>query len=189
LIRGRKTPARRWFCGVLLSLAAGTVGAASGIVIDPQGEPLEGVRVCYWVASVEQLCVSTDGSGTWELPRSRIDTIRLTLDGYLPKKTVGGDHPEPLILELAAMLLVKLEDTAGESIESGQVEVLYSSGKRIGPFPISRAAGTRIRSLRPGPVVIIARSVGYEEGRASESELLAGEEIVAIVRLEPAEDP
>ena len=185
MIRGG---ARRWFCGVLLSLAAGTAWASSGVVIDPRGDPLEGVRVCYTVVGVEELCVSTDEKGKWELPPSSIDTLRLTLDGYLPKNTVGGNHPEPVILEFAASLLVKLEDPSGDPAESGQFEVIYSSGKRIGPFPISRAAGTRIRSLLPGPIVIVARSLDHAEGRASE-ELLAGEETVAIVRLEPAEDP
>ena len=183
MIRGRATLTRRWFFGVLLSLAAGTVWASSGVVISPQGDPLEGVRVCYSVAGIDQLCVSSDENGEWALPRSSIDTLRLTLDGYLPKKIFGGDHPEPVILELAATLLVKLEDLSGEPIEKGEIEVIYSSGKRIGPIPISRAAGTRIRSLQPGPVVIIVRSAGYTEGRASESELRAGEETVAIVRL------
>ena len=94
-----------------------------------------------------------------------------------------------MILELAATLLVKLEDVSGEPIEEGEIEVVYSSGERIGPFPISRAAGTRIRTLQPGPVVIIARSVGYTDGRAPESELQGGEETVAIVRLKPAGAP
>ena len=188
MIRARATPAGHLFCGVLLSLAVGTAWASSGIVIDPKGDPLEGVRVCYTVVGVEELCVSSDENGNWELPQSRIDTIRLTLDGYLPKKTSGGEHPEPVILEFAATLLVKLEDASGEPVESGQIQVIYSSGKRIGPFPISRASGTRIRSLLPGPIVIVARSLDYAEGRASE-ELRAGEETVAIVQLKLAEDP
>jgi len=186
LIRGRAT---RRLLGVLLSLSAGTVWASSGVVIDPQGDPLEGVRVCYTVVGTEQLCVSSDENGKWVLPQSRVDTIRLTLGGYLPKNIAGGDHPEPMILELAATLLVKLEDISGEPIEEGEIEVVYSSGERIGPFPISRASGTRIRTLQPGPVVIIARSVGYTDGSASESELQGGEETVAIVRLKPAGAP
>lgn len=186
MIRGRATPARRWFLGVLLSLAAGVVWASSGVVINPQGDPLEGVNVCYSVANVDELCVTTDERGKWVLPKSRIDTIRLTLDGYLPKKIVGGDHSDPVLLELAATLLVKLEDTSGEPVEEGEIDVVYSSGRRIGPFPISNAAGTRVRSLQPGPVVIVARSAGYSDGRTSESELRAGEETVAIVQLKRA---
>jgi hypothetical protein len=176
----------RRLLGVLLSLVAGTVWASTGVVINPQGEPLEGVTVCYTIGSVDELCVSTDTRGKWALPESSIDTLRLSLEGYLSKNIVGGDHSEPLILEPGATLLVKLVDASGEPVEQGEIEVVYSSGRRIGPIPITRASGTRIRSLQPGPVVIIVRSRGYTDGRASESELRAGEETVAIVRLKPA---
>lgn len=171
--------------GALAFLVAGTAAASTGVVINPQGEPLEGVSVCYSVAGVNELCVSTDSNGKWALPKSDVDSLSLRLDGYLPKKTVGGDHPDPVMLELAATLLVKLEDGSGKPVEEGEIEVVYSSGKRIGPIPISRAAGTRIRSLAPGPVVIVARSEGYVDGVASESELRGGEETVATVTLKP----
>ncbi len=61
--------------------------------------------------------------------------------------------------------------------------MLYSSGKRIGPIPITRTAGARIRSLHPGPVVIVGRADGYKEGRSDDSELHSGKETVAVVRL------
>ena len=186
MIRGRTFLRNGLLIGNFLGLACGTAWASSGAVINPQGDPLEGVTVCYLVAGVEEMCVTSDMRGMWALPKSRIDTIRLRLQGYLPKSIVGGDHAEPIILDLAATLLVKLEDAAGDPVAEGEVEVIYSSGRRIGPIPISRAAGTRIRSLQPGPVVIVVRSAGYAEGRASESELRAGKETVAIVQLKAA---
>jgi hypothetical protein len=132
--------------------------------------------------------VSTDESGKWALPKSDIDTVRLALNGYLSRIISGGAQPEPVILKPGATLLVKLEDASGKPLAEGEVEVLYSSGRRIGPIPVSRAAGTRIRSLQPGPVVIVGRSAGYADGRATESELRAGEETVAVVKLKPAGD-
>jgi hypothetical protein len=176
----------RKLLGIVLILAAGPVWASTGVVINPQGEPLEGVAVCYSIAGPEGLCVSTDANGKWALPESSLDALTLKLEGYLTKSIVGGEHSEPVILEPAATLLVKLEDASGKPVEEGEIEVIYSSGKRIGPLPISRAAGTRIRSLQPGPVVIVGRSPGYADGRAAESELHAGEETVAVVKLKPA---
>ncbi|NIM61680.1 MAG: hypothetical protein GTO30_08510, partial [Acidobacteria bacterium] len=153
----------------VLILCAAPLWASSGVVIDPKGQPLEGVSACYSVGGTDALCVSSDESGRWVLPKSSIDAIRLTLSGYLPKEIRGGDHPEPIILDLAATLLVKLQTTAGEPVVEGEFDLVYTSGKKLGPFPISRADGTRIRSLRPGPVVIVGRSDGYADGRASES--------------------
>ena len=176
----------RKLLGVVLILAAGTICASTGVVINPQGEPLEGVAVCYSLAGADDLCVNTDTDGRWALPKSSIDALTLKLEGYVTKRIVGGEHSEPVILEPGATLLVKLEDASGKPVEEGEIEVIYSSGKRVGPIPISRAAGTRIRSLQPGPVVIVGRSPGYTDGRASESELQAGEETVAVVKLKPA---
>ena len=178
---------RAMFAAVLAILVAGPAMASTGVVINPQGEPLEGVAVCYSVAGVDELCVSTDSKGKWVLPVSDIDTIRLRLDGYLVKEVVGGDHPEPVMLDPAATLLVKLADRSGKPVEHGEIEVVYSSGKRIGPIPVSRAAGTRLRSLEPGPVVIVARCEGCPDGGSSESELRGGEETVAIVTLKRTE--
>ena len=186
MIRGRETGYRWWLAGGLLCLATTTAWASSGVVINQKGEPLAGVRVCYSLSGSDGLCASSNKKGEWELPRSGVDRIQLTLEGYLPKKISSGDQSAPVMLELAATLLVKLVDPSGDPIEEGEIELVYSSGRRIGPIPISRAAGTRIRSLKPGPVVVVGRSKGFGEGRAAESELRGGEEIVAIVPLEPA---
>ncbi len=167
----------------LLVLWSGVTSASTGVVINAQGEPLEGVAVCYNIAGSDQLCVATDQDGKWVLPKSQVDTIRLSRKNYLTKDIIGGDHSEPVILERGATLLVKLQNAAGKPIKKGEIEVLYSSGKRIGPIPITRAAGTRLRSLSPGPVVIVARASGYGDGRSDDSELYSGKETVAVIRL------
>lgn len=169
--------------GCLALLLGGFVQASSGRVIDPKGDPIAGAQVCYAVAGTDELCVSADEEGSWELPPSRIDTITIRHDGFLPRNIRGGDHAEPIILRPAATILIKLQDADGNPIEKGEADILYSSGRQIGPFPISRAAGTRIRSLEPGPIVILGRSEGFAEGRAAESELRAGKETVAVVKL------
>ena len=173
---------------LFLALTSGTVWASSGVVIDPKGERLEGVSVCYRIGNVDELCSSTDEQGRWVLPKSDIDRVALTFKGYLTRFIDGGVQSEPVILEPGATLLVRLEDAAGRSLAEGEIEVLYSSGRRIGPIPISRAAGTLIRSLQPGPVVIVGRSAGFVDGRAGESELHAGKETVAVVKLKPVRD-
>jgi hypothetical protein len=174
--------------GLFLVVISGAVWASSGVVINPQGERLEGVTVCYRIGNVDELCASTDEQGRWILPKSSIDRVVLRLQGYISQFIDGGAQSEPVILAPGATLLVKLEDVSGKSLSEGEIEVLYSSGRRIGPIPVSRAAGTRIRSLQPGPVVIVGRSAGFADGRASESELHAGRETVAVVKLKPVSD-
>ena len=56
-------------CGVALAL--------SGTLLDPDGKPVTGGRACYLVAGVEQLCVEADDKGFFDLPDSRVDTIRV----------------------------------------------------------------------------------------------------------------
>ena len=182
--------ARRPVLAAALLLAAATAAsAASGVVTDGSGEPLEGVRACYVAGGIQQLCVESDGSGRWSLPKSSVDRIRLTRDGYLPKEIPGGDHAEPILMHPAAALAVRLVAPDGTPVTSGEVDVLLPSGQRYGPFPIRNDKGTLIRTLDPGPVVILARSAGYAETRAEETELPAGERTTAVIRMQPAEKP
>jgi hypothetical protein len=178
---------RRAILSIVFAIAAaGAAWASSGVVIDPSGEPLEEVKVCYHAGNVEQLCVYTDKAGAWELPPSSVDRVRLSHRDCLPREIGGGDQPEPVILYPGATLIVRLVDPAGEPLADGEVDVLLPSGKRFGPFPVRSAAGTRVNSLDPGPVVILGRSEGFAETRAKESDLAAGEETVVVLRLDRA---
>lgn len=169
--------------------AARAVEASSGVVIDPKGQPLEGVKACYKADNVEQLCVQTDTAGAWALPPSAVDQVRLSHPAFLPRTIDGGKQPTPIILHPGAIMLVKLQDPSGQPLTQGEVDVLLPSGKRYGPFPIRNAAGTKVNSLDPGPVVILARSEGYAQTRAKESDLAAGRETVVVIQLEPEPPP
>ena len=167
----------------LVCFCAAAVTASTGIVIDPKGEPLADIRVCYRAGNVEQLCVFTDESGAWELPPSSVDQVRLSHKLYIPQTIDGAPQAEPIIMHPGASLVVKLEDASGKPLTEGEVDVLVPSGKRFGPFPIQSAVGTRVNSLDPGPVVILGRSKGFAETRAEESDLPAGKETVVVLRL------
>lgn len=170
-------------CGLLLSLLSATATlASSGTVIDQQGNLLAGVRVCYVAGEVEQLCVTTEEDGAWQLPNSGVDTVRLSLAGFLPKKISSLPRAEAVILAPAAVLVIQFEGPNGKPLANGQAEIVRPSGRKIGPFPISREAGTRIRSLEPGPVVILGRSDGLEAASSSQTELVAGEQTTIVVR-------
>jgi len=170
----------------ILLAAIGVAEASSGVVIDPSGKPLAEVQVCYRAGNVDQLCVLTDETGSWDLPPSSVNQVRLSHRRYIPRTIDGSDQAEPVILHPGATLIVKLVDSSGDPLAQGEVDVLLPSGKRFGPFPIRSAVGTRVNSLDPGPVVILGRSKGYAETRASESDLPAGEDTVIVLRLERA---
>jgi hypothetical protein len=169
-----------------LALALPAVHASSGVVIDPKGQPVADVQVCYVGGDVDLMCVTTVEDGRWAMPSGKLDRVRLSHPGYLPLEIAGGAQSEPVMLAPAAILSVRLEDTAGSPITEGEVEVLLTSGKRYGPFPIRSEEGTIVNSLDPGPVVILARSKGFIEARAAENELPPGQKTSVVVRLEPA---
>jgi len=169
--------------GLLLAWCATSAAfASSGTVIDPQGRLLEGVRVCYVAGEVEQLCVTTEEDGAWKLPNSGIDTVRLSLAGFLPKKISSLPRAEAVILSPAATLVIKFEGPNGKPLAGGEAEIVRPSGLQVGPFPVSREAGTRIRSLEPGPVVILGRSDGFDPASSTQTELVAGEETTIVIR-------
>ena len=171
-----------------LAFVLPVVHASSGVVIDPKGQPVEKVRICFVADDVEALCVETTADGTWSLPDSKLDTVRLSHPEFLPQTIGGGEQPEPVMLQPAAILIVRLEDASGSPITEGEVDVLLTSGRRYGPFPIRSEKGTVVNSLDPGPVVILARSKGFTETRAEENELRPGEKTSVVIRLTVAAD-
>ena len=56
--RGPAAKRRPRLAGVLLGLVATAAWGSSGVVMNPKGEPLEGVSVCYVVNNADGLCVS-----------------------------------------------------------------------------------------------------------------------------------
>ncbi len=172
-----------------LLVAALPAAAITGTVVDSENNPIVGAHVCYLTGGVELLCVQTDSKGLYDLPTSKQDRIRIRKKGYLPKTLAAVDHEQPIVLELAATLLVVLEDArTGERIPEGEIVVVESSGRKRGPFP-SRAAGVRVNSLLPGEVSLVSRAEGYDDKVSRLVLLKAGEETSVTVALDPLEQP
>lgn len=163
-------------------------GAASGVVLDPEGRPIPGARACILVGGeAEGLCVETDEHGLYRLMPTRLPTVRISAPGFLPVKVAAVDQAAPIVLRRAASLWVKLRDAeTGEPIPKGEVYVTYSTGARRGPVP-ANAAGVRLHTLEPGEVVVTAKAEGYREGRTGPARLEGGRETELVVPLERSE--
>ena len=172
----------------LLTLVLTTFGglyASSGYVVDPEGRPLKGARICYMLADAEGLCTETDARGYYAMPQSPLDTVRITATGYLSRFVAAAPQESAIQLERAASLLIKLVDAeTGGAIASGELIVTYSRGDRRGPFPVNQA-GVRVRGLRGGSVVLTASAAGYQDTRST-LELAAGEQKSSTIELQPA---
>ncbi len=152
-------------------------------MVDSERNPIEGARVCYLSGDIDLLCVDTDAGGYYELPDTELDRIRFSAEGFLIKILAAVDHPAPIVLGRSAALLVRVKDRdSDENVGGGEVFVFVATGRRLGPFPVTRG-GVRVRGLEPGNVRIQARVEGYEQEGPVEARLLAGEEVNAEVRI------
>ena len=87
-------------------------------VIDPEGKPIEGARVCYVSAGAEILCVETSAEGFFKLPQSDMDTVKIMASGFLHRAVAAIDHDgrQSSYSEPGAPLLISAYssgDTAG----------------------------------------------------------------------------
>lgn len=166
-----------------------TVSTASaeltGTVIDEETNPIENARVCYIIDKVELVCVNTDETGTWVLPGSRVDTLRAHAEGFLPASFSGLGANEPIVLRRAPSLFVKLLDEKGRSLAKGEVDVIYASGKRKGPFPVNEHGVWIRRLLEPGEVQVVGRADGYRTAKPRAVELEGGKETRVELALVP----
>jgi hypothetical protein len=168
------------------TLAVGPVLAASGRVVDPTGKPIEGARACLLVAGAEGLCSITDTSGYYDLPDTEVPWLRIVAKGFLPKRLSAVDQEVPVTLDRAASLRVRLLDRAtGAPIQKGQVFVIYSSGRKKGPFP-TNAAGVRVSTLEPGEVVVQGMAADHADDRSDTVRLQGGTESELVLRLPAA---
>lgn len=171
---------------VMLSAAVSTasaVEASVGQVRDAAGKPIEGASVCLVVAGRDGLCATTDGDGAYNLPDSDVPAIRISKKGYLPSTVANVPQESPIVLEIAAVLFVRLVDVETRvAIPKGEVWFSYPSGERKGPLPCN-SKGVRISTVRPGEVVVSARAEGYLETRTSPTRLTGGRETEVVVAL------
>ena len=118
--------------------------------------------------------------------RPRKSAIPYSVTMTTPSK---GEAVKPAVLQLGATLLVRLVDVStGERVTEGEIEVLFPSGRRKGPFP-ANAAGVRVRSLEPGPVRVVARTVGYLQEHPVSVLLEAGKQAELVLELRPIPAP
>jgi hypothetical protein len=159
--------------------------ALSGTLVDEKGKPVQGARVCYASADVELLCSQSDEAGYWNLPDSRLDRIRVVLRGYLPQDLPAIDRDQPITLQLAATLRVRVLDAAtGEPLDRATGEVVYPSGRKL-EFVTNRA-GAILNTLDPGRATIKSLADGYLPGDPQRVRLVGGEETKIEIRLQAA---
>jgi hypothetical protein len=174
----------------VLCCAAGTVaGAARGQVVDPEGNPVENARACFVLKKKEMtMCARTDERGFYELPPSHAMKIEVSARGFLPLTIAAVDQDAPVALSRAARLRVRIVDArTGEAIRQSEVALFYPSGAGKGPVP-ANASGVILGTLPPGEVVVVARAIGYREGRSDAIALEGGTVSEAVLELEPATD-
>lgn len=177
-----RRPGRFSCCCLVLALSAPAF-ALTGTVINEQGEPIEGARVCYFVDFIETLCSLTADSGYFELPDSELDTMRIVAAGYLPQSLPAVEQEAPIALKVAASIVVRLvDDETGAGIAEGKVEIVHASGQ-VRRFPSNRA-GVRVRTYEPGLVTVTGRAEGYRPVKPRHVELVAGEESTVEIRME-----
>jgi hypothetical protein len=159
--------------------------ALTGTLFNDDGKPIPGAKVCYYASEAELLCAETSDTGFFELPDSRLDTLRVSADGYLPKFVRAVERDEPVVLERAAILLARVRDAKTKKpLDAGDLLVIYPSGVREGPFPFN-ANGVRVKTMQPGAVRIVARAVGYEDSEPQALEMVAGKETETRLDLVP----
>jgi len=185
-VTGRPTAAALLGLAILLSPCA---AALDGRVLNREGDPIVKGRVCYVVGTAEQVCSALDEQGRFKLPDSRPDRMRIVAEGYLPRVVSAVMRSGPWVLDRASTLRVHLRDArTGEPVGEGEVDVLYASGRRRGPFPANRA-GVRVRTMDPGVVHLTASAAGYRESAPLERTLVAGETLEVFIDLDPLGDP
>lgn len=175
---------RSFACAVLVSLAAAfPAAAASGTVVDPDGNPVEGARACLWTEADTGFCVETDARGYYRLPTTSVESVRVTAGGFLSQFVAAVHQSSPVVLRRAAALLVHVVDAAdGSELTGGTVAITYFSGRTIDGLPFNRA-GVSVSTLEPGSALVRASLPGYRDAGGVPVTLAAGERTEITLRL------
>lgn len=180
----RLQPCRTLIAASALVLAAALpAAAATGAVVDEQGQPIPGARVCHFIDNIELFCGLAGENGEFDIPDSTAMPMRVTAEGYLSAIAPCAGY-QRVTLKRAPALFARVVDAAtGEPIEKSEVVVVYSSSETKGPFPANRA-GVRVqRVLKPGDVRVIGRAEGYEPSAPEAVTLKPGEEAEVLLKL------
>ena len=182
----RRRNAVRALAGLALVALTGTSAwAVTGYIRNAEGETLEGITICYHQASInlDQMCVTSNVDGSFEVPDSSALTLRVKATGYYAQILPAAGHHE-IVLERSPTLTVRLVDAAtGEPIESGEVFIVYPSARQKGPFPVNRAGVRIARILELGEVQLLATAEGYTLDKPQRVELERGKQTEVTLKL------
>jgi len=168
---------------VMLLLAVMPAMALSGKVVSETQEPFPGATVCYMVPGSRGICVETDDAGDFTLPDSITDEIMVTAEGHIPITLQAITVREPIVLKQAASLRVRLVSLdTDDTLDQGELWLIFPSGKRQGPFPVG-LAGVLINRLAPGRYRLLGSVDGFVQHVAVSVDLIGGELAESEIRL------
>ena len=178
-----KRALRFCFVSACVVLATSPALAVTGTIVGPDKKPIVGAQVCQLVAEgTDGLCVATDMHGRFTLPATEIRNVQITADGYLPHLLAKDPKGGQVVMAEAGALWVRLVNAADEPIGSGEVFLIFPSGKRQGPFPVNDQ-GVRIRTLPLGRYRVLASAQDLVQERSLAVDVAAGKETEAAVRM------
>jgi hypothetical protein len=167
-------------------LAVAAPAALTGRVVTQAGRPIAGARACLVIAGVEELCSDTGTDGAYMLPASASASgVRITARGYLPLKVAAAPQAAPIVLDPAAALVVRLRSAVDDQpVPAGRAFLVYTSGRRMGPFPVNRT-GLLLQTIPPGEVRVVGEAEGLAETTSETVDLVAGATREVVLRLPP----
>ena len=174
---------------VLSLLVTGPAAASTGQVVDTDGKPVAGAKVCWLVGpNAEGICGETDEEGRYRLPESSLRSIRISAPGHFPRVVDGKPRRLPVRLAPASSFRARLLDAAtGEGIEEGTLVVETQDGRQR-EFP-TRSGWLTVSTFPLGEAIFSARAEGYGGGGTKKLVLLAGEQAEIVIRLDRAPRP
>lgn len=165
-------------------LVCGVASAVTGVVKKADGDPANGAQVCFRQHGVDQICATTDEAGWFQLPDNEKIPIRILADGHYAETRPAVGHQE-IVLRASPTLVVRLVDGAtGDPIDGGELQVVYSAEKKVGPFPVNAAGVVIQRVLKPGEVRLIGTSEGYRSNESAGVKLENGKKTKVDLELE-----
>lgn len=171
-----------------LAAAEPSVWAASGRVLDTNGNPMPGAQACVVVGGKLEGCATTDEAGFYRVPAGQQLSVRVWAPGFLPVLVAAVDQESPVVLRRAAKLLVRVVDAdTGAKLSGGSVAVIDLSGRQKGGFPFNKA-GVSIADLEPGQVLVVASLDGYD-GPGERVDLEGAQQTEVTLRLRKTEKP
>ena len=159
-----------------------------GRVVDSDGRPVAGAQVCVVVGGNPTMCDETAADGSYALPGRDQPAVRIVATGFLPRTIAAVAQASPVVLERAAALRLRGVDRATGKGTAGEADLVYSTGRKLGPFPLNEA-GLAIPTLPPGDARVVVRAAGYREATSEVVRLASGRSAEIVVQLDREAEP